>query len=306
MDLTHLQTFLKVAENNSFTGAADAIDVSKGLVSRHVKALEASLNCKLFHRSTRSVTLTESGEALFLKAKKIQVLAREAETQVKDISQAITGDLSITAPLELGKALCQHVIPRFKDSYPEINLRLDFGPHARKVEEGDFDIAIRAGKELPSESVARELGYIRHVLVSSPQYLKGRSFLELENLLTEDFVLYQEATKTTQFDLFNATGNFELTVSGSIRCNSYSGVLELIQQGLGVASLPYYQVEPLIKSGELTHVMPDYSIRAQPLHIVYASHRLTPKKLAMFNQAVMDWLTPETGYVVDERTWRPK
>ena len=128
MNLTYLQTFLTVAEEGSFTKAAEVLEVSKGLVSRHVSHLESTLVAKLFHRTTRRIALTEVGEELFLKAKQIQLLASEAEIRVKDITQEFAGDLKVTAPFEFGRALCRHVIPSFIRQHPQINLILDFGP----------------------------------------------------------------------------------------------------------------------------------------------------------------------------------
>ncbi len=107
MNLTYLQTFLVVAEEGSFTKAAEVLDVSKGLVSRHVSNLEKALNAKLFHRTTRRITLSEVGDELFTKAKQIQLLASEAEIRVKDITLEFSGDLKVTGPIEFGKALCR-------------------------------------------------------------------------------------------------------------------------------------------------------------------------------------------------------
>ncbi|MCC4821385.1 LysR family transcriptional regulator, partial [Vibrio lentus] len=103
------------------------LDVSKGLVSRHVQRLEETLNSKLFHRTTRSISLTEVGEELYAKAKQIQLLATEAEMRVLDMTQEVAGDLKITAPIEFGRALCRHIIPTFKQEYPKVDLILDFG-----------------------------------------------------------------------------------------------------------------------------------------------------------------------------------
>ncbi|WP_032547686.1 LysR family transcriptional regulator, partial [Vibrio crassostreae] len=96
MNLIYMQTFLTVAEEQSFTKAAEVLDVSKGLVSRHVQRLEETLNSKLFHRTTRSISLTEVGEELYSKAKQIQLLAIEAEMRVLDMTQEVAGDLKIT------------------------------------------------------------------------------------------------------------------------------------------------------------------------------------------------------------------
>ncbi|KLN66673.1 LysR family transcriptional regulator [Vibrio sp. VPAP30] len=298
MNLTYVQTFLAVAEEQSFTKAAEALDVSKGLVSRHVQKLEEALNSKLFHRTTRSISLTEVGEELYSKAKQIQLLATEAEMRVNDMTQEVTGDLKVTAPIEFGRALCHHVIPPFRQQYPKVNLILDFGPIKKKIESGDYDVAFRAYDELPGDVVAQDLGFIRNVLVCSGNYEKENRVAVIEDIHQCSFILNSQNECWNQLDLIRDEQRYNIEVTGSLRSNTYSSILELALQGMGVASLPYYQVEDLIKGGKLVHVLPEWSVKAQKLSLIYAQRRVTPKKLVTFNLAVKQWLESKNSYMI--------
>ena len=298
MNLTYLQTFLVVAEECSFTKAAEVLGVSKGLVSRHVQKLEEAFNSRLFHRSTRSISLTEVGEELYTKAKQIQLLATEAEMRVKDMTQEVSGDLKVTAPFEFGRVLCRHVIPLFCQQYPKVNLDLDFGPIKKKIEAGDFDVAFRAYDELPNDVIANDLGFIRNVLVCSSSYEKRYRMVDIEDIHQCAFVLNSQNERWNQLELVCDEQSYHVEVTGSLRCNTYNSILELAMQGMGIASLPYYQVEDLINNGELIHVFPQWSVKTHKLSLIYAQRRVTPKKLLTFNLFVKQWLGASSLYMI--------
>lgn len=298
MNLTYLQTFLVVAEEGSFTKAADVLDVSKGLVSRHVCNLEKTLNAKLFHRTTRQIALTEVGKELFTKAKQIQLLASEAEIRVKDITQEFSGDLKVTAPFEFGRALCHHVIPSFTRQHPQINLILDFGPIRKEIVSGDFDVAFRAYEELPNDVVGKELGYIRNVLVCSKDYDFKNEIKVIKDLHNSTFILNGQNERWNQLELVNGDKKYQIEVGGNLRSNTYSSILSLAEKGLGVACLPYYQVEEKIRSGELIHLLPDWAVKTHKLSLLYAQRRVTPRKLVTFNLAVKEWLGSSQLYLI--------
>ncbi len=298
MNLTYLQTFLVVAEEGSFTKAAEILGVSKGLVSRHVSSLENALNAKLFHRTTRRITLSEVGDELFTKAKQIQLLASEAEIRVKDITQEFEGDLKVTAPFEFGKALCRHVIPEFVREHPQINLILDLGPFKREISSGDFDIAFRAYETLPDDVVGKELGFIRNVLVCSKGFAQQNEISSIEDLHHHSFILNGQNERWNQLTLINGNKEYQIEVNGSLVSNTYSSIFSLTKQNLGIACLPYYQIEEHIKSGELIHLLPDWAVKRHKLSLLYAQRKITPRKLVTFNLAVKRWLDSNHLYFI--------
>ncbi|KGJ88623.1 LysR family transcriptional regulator [Colwellia psychrerythraea] len=300
MNLSYLQTFLTVAEEGSFTKAAEGLSVSKGLVSRHVSHLETTLNAKLFHRTTRRIALTEVGEELLSKAKQIQLLASEAEIRVRDITQEFAGNLKVTAPFEFGRALCRHVIPSFIQQHPQINLILDFGPIKREIVSGDFDIAFRAYDELPDDVVGKELGFIRNVLVCSKDFAQHNEVKSIHDLHRCRFVLNGQDERWNQLILVKNDEHYQIEVSGNLSSNTYSSILQLAEQGLGIACLPYYQVEELIKTKKLIHLLPDWAVKIHKLSLIYAQRRITPRKLVTFNLAVKNWLESNNLYLISK------
>ncbi|WP_237359801.1 LysR family transcriptional regulator [Vibrio marisflavi] len=300
MNLEYLQTFLFVANAKSFTKAAESLSVSKGLVSRHIQKLEEHLGTKLFHRSTRKIELTEVGHELLVKAQHIRMLSIEAEMRVKDLIHDLTGELKITAAPEFGQMLCQTVVPKFRSMYPEVDLRLDFTLGEKSVESGEFDIAFRAAEELPNDVIAKRLGYIRNVLVCTPDFSQKYPMNELSDIYQIPFILNNYNNQWNTLKLKSAARELDVDVKGSISANSYQAVLALTMQHLGVASLPYYQVEQHLSNKTLCQLFPSWSIKAHKLNLIYAQKRTTPKKIKAFNQLVIDLLKERSSYLLPD------
>jgi len=289
MNLIHLQTFLAVATSGSFTQAAVHLDVSKGLVSRHVKHLEKSLNARLFHRTTRSIRLTEEGRELYSKAKQIQILAKEAELRIKDYGQEISGKLRVTAPLSLGQKLCQQVVPDFCNKYPKIVLNLSFGAGSKDVEFGEFDIAFRASEDLPDNVIAKDLGFIKNVLVCSPQLPVSLKADDIITLQEQSFIINGQVNQWNTLQMVKGAETYQIAVNGRIASNTYESIYELAIAGLGIACLPFYLVEQSLKSGVLVRVFPDWVVKTHQLYALYSQRRITPQKVLVFRDRVKDW-----------------
>jgi DNA-binding transcriptional LysR family regulator len=298
MNLYHLQTFLAVADEGSFTRAAEVLDVSKGLVSRHIQKLENNLSTKLFYRSTRKIVLTEVGVELYSKAKQIQRLSIEAEIGVKDITQEVSGELKVTAPFEFGKVMCREVIPSFRRVYPDVILTLDFGYQKKLIESGDFDIAIRAYDDLPNDVIAIDLGYIRNVLVCSNGYLSDSFAHDISHLHNYDFILNSQEDRWNNLELHSDNEKREVSILGSLSANTYHSILELVKQGLGIASLPYYQVCQYLEQGELVQMCPLWSVRTHKLSLIYSPRKITPQKIKAFNKQILNWLKEKPQYTM--------
>lgn len=297
MNLIYLQTFLAVATSGSFTQAADHLDVSKGLVSRHVQHLEKSLNARLFHRTTRSVQLTEEGQELYSKAKQIQILAKEAELRIKDYSQELSGKLRVTAPLSLGQKLCQQVIPEFCRKYPKIDLNLSFGAESKDVEFGEFDIALRASTNLPDNVIAKDLGFIKNVLVCSPELVASLKADDIIALQEHDFIVHGQVNQWNTLQIVKGAEAYQVAVNGKITSNTYESIYELAKAGLGTASLPLYLVEQGLQAGSLVRVFPDWVVKTHQIYALYSQRRITPKKVLVFLDSVKGWFQ-EGQYVV--------
>ncbi len=180
--LTSILSFVKTAESLSFVSAARAIGISATAVGKNVARLEASLNVRLFQRSTRKVSLTVEGEMFYERCRKILDDLQDAEAMLSHSVQAPRGRLRVSLPT-IGYRFLLPMMPDFRKAYPEVELELDFNDQLVDLINDGFDVVIRSGDLVDSRLMSRRLGPFRFVLCAAPGYLerKGRPEKLLES-----------------------------------------------------------------------------------------------------------------------------
>ena len=168
-----MEAFAAVVEAGSFSGAARRLRTSKSLVSRQVAALEAELGARLFHRTTRSLTLTEEGRGYHAQVVRILAEIAEANRSVSDLQAAPRGRLRINAPMSFGYLHLAPAIPDFLKLYPEVDIDLSMSDRLVDLVEEGVDLAIRSGRLGDSSLIARKLVPIRRAVCASPAYLEA-------------------------------------------------------------------------------------------------------------------------------------
>lgn len=171
MDITHLASFYEVVQRGSFSAAADALGVSKGMLSRHVSSLESALNAQLLQRTTRRLSLTEAGRVLHQQAGEIFALAREAEEGIRALTEEDSGRLRFTCPVSTGDRMVSELLARFAELCPGVQVELNFTNAMIDMSQGENDIALRAMELIPDNLVALPLGRLKDVVVASPALL---------------------------------------------------------------------------------------------------------------------------------------
>lgn len=299
MNLTHLESFYHVARLGSFTQAAEYLDASKGLVSRHVNKLEVALNAQLFHRTTRVIKLTEAGSALFKKAEQIVSLADTAQQSLADELYGRTGHLRFTAPVHFGERILMDVMPKFTSAFPEVHIELNLSKSMENMEHGENDIAVRLYNRhvLPDNVVAQKMGHIKAILVASPSYLEQvGDITHAEQLQDVACILHDQFL---QLDIYNQQGGVTaVQAAAKYRAEIYSTLLLLARVGYGVANVPIYSAEQALASGELIHVLPDTYLKYHRLAIIHAKHRQLPEKIKYFKKLLLQWCTEHSEYFV--------
>lgn len=290
MKLTHVETFLKVAQLQSFSAAADALNVSKGLVSRHIKSLEAALQCSLLHRTTRCVTLTEAGHELFVAAVEIEVLTHKASNNIKRILQDDHGVIRFTVPKSLGCQLCKKAIPDFVHHYPNVKIDLEMTNELKDIEFGEFDIALRTHDNLPNNVIARNLGSMKNILVASPEWV-SRYQITTPNDLNHAECIQNSVNKSwNHWPLFSDDQTDKvISTNGNLTCSSYEGIRSLALSGLGLANLPIPLVEEYLNEGQLVRVLPQWYSVQHHFHLVYAQQQCYSQKLKCFIETLLCW-----------------
>lgn len=294
MNLTHLQSFMMVVKMQSFSAASEQLEASKGLVSRHVKALEDELGCQLLYRTTRRVSMTEAGQTLYAKACEIDRLAAEAERLVQDLTEDDCGRLRFTAPTELGKALLAPLLIPLMANFPQVRFEFCFEQDIQDVEFGQFDLALRTTLKYSDNLVAKYLGRISHVLVAAPGYLAAADLVNPADLPQYPLLSGGE----TQWTLEHAAGEsvtqgFEPAVISS----NYATNHLLALSGQGIACLPYYLVQQDIAQQKLLRLLPEWYLYPYDLYMVYAKQSHYSKKLRQLQQALLQWCAANPEFI---------
>src|SRR4051812_39889870 len=238
--LADIPVFVRVVERGSFTLAAEDPRLSRAVVSKYLSRLEERLGARLLHRTTRRLSLTEAGAALFEASRGAIERIDEAEAAVARLQSKPRGRLRVSAPMSFGILHLGPAIADFSREHPEVTLdmRLD-DRYVNLVEEG-FDVAIRIGNLSDSSLVARKLATTREVACASPEYLARQGEPETpEDLASHDCLIYSYLS-TANVWRFTAPGGREIpvAVTGSYRINNGIVLADAALAGHGILMAP--------------------------------------------------------------------
>ncbi|MBX3594429.1 LysR family transcriptional regulator [Sphingomonas sp.] len=273
--------FACVVEHHSFSAAADAIGVSKATVSKAISRLEAQLGTSLFHRTSRRLTLTDSGTALAERAARILAEAQAAEEQALDAARAPSGLVRIAAPITFGISHVADAIADLVAAHPgiEIDLRLS-DARVDIVAEG-FDIALRIA-DLPDSSLrAQRLAPVTTRVVAAPAYLARHGTpRHPADLASHACFLYANAIGAWHF---RHAGGEEAAVrpAGPLITDNGEAMLPALRAGLGIARLPDFIVDRELGDGSLVELLSDWSSSSIALHMMTPPSPLRPARVEL-------------------------
>jgi DNA-binding transcriptional LysR family regulator len=291
--LEQLETFVRVVEAGSFSGAARQMVLAKSAVSRRVAELESRLGAQLLHRTTRRLSMTETGQQLYERAQRILADLEEAEESATGDKALLRGRLHVTAPLSFGVMHLPPLLTPFLERYPDLILDLDLSDRMLNLVESGFDLALRIGDLEDSSIVARRLAPIRFVLCASSDYLRKNGVPEKPQELTgHQGLSYSNAPEGDQWR-FESPESERISVRVPSRLRSNNGDI-LLQQaiaGMGIAVLPTFLAYRAVQSGELRVVLPGYPPPATALYALYPSRRYQPYRVRALIDHLADRLS---------------
>jgi DNA-binding transcriptional LysR family regulator len=278
-DLEAWAIFAAVVEHRSFSGAADAVGLSKATVSKAVARLEAHLGQSLFHRTSRRLALTEAGRPLADHARRILAEATAAEEAARDAASAVAGRIRLAAPMSFGVTSVAPLLAQFLADHPGIEIDLSLSDARVDIVAEGFDIALRIA-DLPDSSLrARRLCGIEVHIAASPAYLARHGTPRHPVELGEHRLLgYSNATGPWHF---RGPGGAEASVRavGPLTANSGDALVPALIAGLGIARLPGFIVGPHLASGELVAILPDWTPPPIGLHLLTPPSTLRPARV---------------------------
>lgn len=291
--LAALEAFTKVAETQSFSEAARRLRSSKSAVSRHVAALETDLGARLFHRTTRSLTLTEAGRDYFARTSRILADLEEANASVTQLQAAPRGHLRVNAPMSFGFLHLAPALGDFLARYPEIELDVTLSDRFVDLVDEGVDVAVRIGSLTDSSLVARRLASIRRVLCASPDYLARRGVPQTpDDLKSHDCLSNTNINITREWRFVHPDGKpWPIEVKGRMSANSGDMLRVAALHGHGFVHLPTFIVGDDLRAGALVSVLDPYIAQDLTLNAVYPTARhLSPKV-----RAFVDFLAERFG-----------
>ena len=280
--LQQMAAFAQTARYGSFAAAARESGSAPSTLAKAVGRLELALGVKLFHRTTRQVSLTPDGERLFRRCQRLLAEVEELQAEASGVREGASGTLRIDLPIVLGRRWILPVLAAMSRKHPALSLdvRLQDG-FVDLVKEG-IDVAVRVGTLRDSTLVSRPFASQSMVLVASPAYLRERGTpTRVEHLTGHDAVLFRmpSSGKDRTWQFRQRGKPVELHPPTRVRLNDGEGVLEAARLGLGVAQLPDYFVQDAIARGELVEVLPQCRPAPLPISIVYPGARLVPQRV---------------------------
>jgi len=286
--------FVRVVELGSFTKAADALAISKAAVSKYVNRLEQRLDARLLHRTTRRLTLTEAGEALYGRSAAALAELGEAESDVAQLTGKPRGMLRVSAPTYFGSTTLAPRIKEFRARYPEVTLDLDLSDRLVDLVKERFDVAIRISAMHDSSLVATRLAPCPTALVGSPAYFRRRGTPATPADLASHEGLGYSILRTPNEWRFRAPKGrwVTVTVHSTIRCNNDFALKQFALDGLGLVNFPRFFVESELASGGLVQALADYPGPELAINAVYETRRHLMPKLRVFLEFLRERFGP--------------
>jgi DNA-binding transcriptional LysR family regulator len=296
-----MQIFTRVAELASFTQAADALGLPKASVSTAVQQLEAELGTRLLHRTTRKVQPTQDGQAYYERCKDLLADVDELQTMFQQQgTQSLRGRVRIDMSTSMARQAVLPRLPELLAQHPLLELEVSSTERRVDLVREGFDCVLRAGPVLDGGLIARPLGVLRMVNVASPAYLAAHGTPHtLADLAQHQLVHYASTlgAKPTGFDYVELDEARSLPMPGAVTVNNAEAYTAACLAGLGLIQVPVVGAQPLLQSGQLVEVLPQWVAPPMPLTLLYANRRNLSKRV----RVVMDWLAAVVAQHLEQR-----
>jgi len=284
--LQSMRAFVRVVEQGGFARAARALNLSDTVVTRLVADLENHLGTRLLNRTTRRLSLTETGQAYLERVRQILQDVEDADAVASSMSGTPGGTLRISSSIAFGRSQLSALLPQFAAAYPAIVMDVSFLDRSVDLVEEQFDAAIFFGElqHFDSTMIARQLGVAQTLLVASAGYIEKHGMPEHpQDLVGHECLTYPFQQVRHHWSLHDAHGvTIDVPITGRIVSNSPDLLRECALADMGIFILPSMAVKDDLSSGRLVRILPQYHLQRLPVLLVYPSRRLLSAKVRAF------------------------
>jgi DNA-binding transcriptional LysR family regulator len=288
--ITAARVFVSIAERGSMIAAADALDMSRAMVTRYLAEMEAWAGARLLHRSTRRLSLTDAGDLTLARCRRMLELADDMAVSAGDDADTPRGLLRITCSQALAQAELLGAVSEYLKRYPRTSVDLQMSNRAVNLIEERIDLALRVTNTLEPNLIARQLGVCESVVCAAPSYLEEHGTPQLpQDLAGHNCLTYTYFGKSL-WQFIDANGAaLSVPVSGNLSANEDFIVLKAAEQGGGIALQPLYSAGPLIREGKLVALLPGYTPLSMGIYGIYTSRQHMSPALRAMLDLLLTW-----------------
>jgi len=284
------RVFVTVVEAGGFSAAAERLGLSRAATSKQVQQLEERLGARLLNRTTRRVSVTESGRAFYEQCRRIIAELEEAERSAGELHNEPRGELRVIAPTNFGLTEIGTAITDFVVAFPRLRINLTLNDRLTDPIEGGYDIAICVGmpRGIASSLIARKLYTSRRILCASPDYLVRRGTPRRpEDLVGHDCLSYSYLDAPDEWRLIGADGERVVKVSGPIVTSHRQVLCTAAERGLGIAYGPIIFFSDALQNKRVVRVLAQFQLPEVTIYAVYPAGRQLTAKVKAFNDFIV-------------------
>ena len=296
--LQAMTVFAKVVEQGSFARAAERLDISTSACSRQVAELEAHLDTRLLNRTTRRLSLTESGQAFYERCVQLLADLEEAELAAAESAARPRGTIRLTTSINFGVRHVSPAIGAFMAKYPQVRFDVSLSDRIVDLVEEGYDLAVRIGSAGGETVVARRLGEARMIACAAPAYLKQYGTPKApEDLARHRCLTYEYLHARNLWQFRDRDGRERaVRVTGPLHSNNGDLLAAAAVQGVGIAFEPDFILGPDLKAGRLVPLLQSFAAPASPIYAVYQSRRYLSAKVRAFVDFLAERFSGKSGW----------
>ncbi|MFM0051941.1 LysR family transcriptional regulator [Caballeronia grimmiae] len=284
-----MKVFVRVVESGSFSKAADALHLPPASVSRTLQALEAHLGARLLNRTTRSISITEDGEAYFDRCVRVLGEVDDMEASLSHSKLSPKGNVKVSLPQVMAKSTVIPALPEFFAAYPDIGVELLLTDRQVDLVEDAVDCVVRVGAIGDIGLVAKRIGAYTQITCASPgyieQYGEPQTLDDLDQHLAVGYVMNKSGrVRNWEFVVDGETRSIAL--KHKIAVNDADSYIASGLAGLGLIQSSSYTLDPYLRSGTLRRVLVEYPTHPRVVSVLYAANRHQPRRVRVF----IDWV----------------
>lgn len=280
IQLSELEVFVAAVDSGSFSAAGRRLELSPSAVSKLVSRLEDRLHARLFHRTSRALTLTEAGRVLYDEGQAIFAALRSAENAVLACSGEVSGTLRVHSMVTFAKYQLAPIVGEFLARHPKLRVEFHLTNEPVDFAEQRIDVSIQGGPLPDSALVARRLLDSAWIICAAPAYLARHGMPHTpDDLAHHNCLNFSQRTHWNAWPVLENGETRTVAAAGNVGANQGDMLLQLARHGLGLVRLAAFHVGEDLRSGRLVPVLADYQSRAQePLYLVYQGRKhLSPR-----------------------------